>query len=47
MGVVTIHKFDCENMKKVKLDRRIPARWSSAKIEGITIEIALTLRDKK
>ncbi len=47
MGVVTIHKFDCENMKKVKLDRRIPAHWSDAKIEGITIEIVLTLRDKK
>jgi GTP diphosphokinase / guanosine-3',5'-bis(diphosphate) 3'-diphosphatase len=46
-GVVTIHKFDCENMKKVKLDRRIPAYWSNAKIEGITIEIALTLMDKK
>ncbi len=47
MGIVTIHKFDCENMKKVKLDRRIPAHWSDAKVEGITIEIVLTLRDKK
>lgn len=47
MGVVTIHKFDCENMKRVKLDRRIPAHWNNAKIEWISIEIELTLRDKK
>ena len=47
MRVVTIHKFDCENMKKVKLDRRIPAHWSDAKMEGMTIEIVLILKDKK
>jgi (p)ppGpp synthase/HD superfamily hydrolase len=46
-GVVTIHKFDCSNMGRVNLDRRIPAYWSNAKIEGMTITISMTLRDRK
>lgn len=44
--VVTIHKFDCDNIDKIQLDRRIPAYWSGGEKRGVTIEISLTFRDK-
>ncbi len=46
-GIVTIHKFNCENMDRVSLARRIPARWSSTRVEGITIEMDVTFADKR
>jgi (p)ppGpp synthase/HD superfamily hydrolase len=46
-GVVTIHRFDCENMDRVSLARRIPARWSSMKVDGIRIAVDLTFHDRR
>ena len=46
-GIVTIHKFNCENMDRVSLARRIPARWSSTRVEGITIEMDVVFADKR
>ena len=46
-GIVTIHRFDCENMDRVSLARRIPAKWSSTRAEGITIEMDMTFADKR
>ncbi len=45
--VVTIHKFNCENMDRVSLARRIPARWSNTRVEGITIEMDVIFADKR
>ncbi len=46
-GIITIHRFDCDNIERVSLARRIPARWSSMKIEGITIAMDVTFQDKR
>jgi GTP diphosphokinase / guanosine-3',5'-bis(diphosphate) 3'-diphosphatase len=44
--LVTVHKFDCENIDKIHLDRRIPAYWSGGERRGVTIEIECIFRDK-
>ncbi|MBX9809079.1 RelA/SpoT family protein [Candidatus Gracilibacteria bacterium] len=47
-GVITIHRFDCENIKKVELERRMLAKWSDdTENTGIVFEIECTLRDKR
>lgn len=45
-GVVTIHKFDCENIDRIQLDRRIPAYWNTLERRGVTIEIECVFQDK-
>ncbi len=44
--VVTIHKFDCENIDRIQLDRRIPAYWNTVDRRGVTIEIECIFQDK-
>lgn len=47
-GIITIHRFDCENVSKVELERRMIARWSDQKEQsGTTFEIECILHDKK
>lgn len=46
-GMVTIHQFECINLEKVNLDRRIPANWSTDKSDGMMITISCTMRDRK
>lgn len=46
-GIVTIHRFDCKNIERISLARRIPARWSKAKIEGVTIAMDVSFYDKR
>lgn len=46
--IVTIHKVDCENMKKVELERRMPVRWSDEpENTSITFEIECIFHDKR
>ena len=46
--MITIHRFDCENIKKVELERRILAKWSDdSEHTGIVFEIECILRDKR
>lgn len=46
--MVTIHKFDCPEVEKTELDRRIPTRWSSeAENHKLTIVVEIIFRDKK
>jgi (p)ppGpp synthase/HD superfamily hydrolase len=46
--VVTIHRFDCENINKVELERRIIAKWSDdIDHTGMTFEIECILHDKR
>lgn len=44
---MTIHKFECENLEKVNLDRRIPANWSNDALDGMVIMIGCVVRDRK
>lgn len=47
-GVITIHRFDCENINKVELERRMLAKWSDDQEDsGIIFEIECILRDKR
>jgi GTP pyrophosphokinase len=47
-GVITIHRVDCENVKKIELERRMLAKWSDDEQDsGIIFEIECTLRDKR
>ncbi len=46
-GIVTIHKFNCTNIERITLARRIPAQWSKAKVEGVTIVMDVTFHDKR
>lgn len=46
-GIVTIHRFDCKNIERISLARRIPARWSKARIEGVTIAMDVSFYDKR
>lgn len=47
-GIVTIHAFDCENLEKIDLDRRIPAEWSNQiRDKKITLHIEIIFHDKK
>jgi GTP diphosphokinase / guanosine-3',5'-bis(diphosphate) 3'-diphosphatase len=46
--VVTIHRFDCPNVKKIDLDRRIPSHWSDDTREHmITLEIECIFHDRR
>lgn len=47
-GIVTLHRFDCPEVDKVELERRIPARWSDMP-EGNTVNftIDITFSDRK
>ena len=45
--IVTIHKFECENLEKVNLDRRIPANWSNDTVDGMIIIIWCIVQDRK
>jgi guanosine-3',5'-bis(diphosphate) 3'-pyrophosphohydrolase len=47
-GIITLHTSDCINIKKVELERRIPAYWSNQKSEGgISFEIECIVRDRR
>ena len=47
-GVITIHRVDCDNVKKIELERRMLAKWSDDDQDsGIVFEIECTLRDKR
>lgn len=47
-GSVTIHKLDCQNVDKVELDRRIPARWDIyPEKEFITFTFECTFQDRR
>ncbi len=47
-GVITIHRFDCENIKKVELERRMLAKWSDDQEDsGIVFVIECILHDKR
>ncbi len=45
-GVITIHKFDCENIDRIQPDRRMPAHWSHIQTDGVMLEIECIFRDK-
>ena len=46
--IITIHRADCKNFKKVEIERRIQAKWSDAKEDsGIIFEIECILKDKR
>jgi len=46
--IVTIHRYDCENVSKVGIDRRIPVRWSDEKENtSIVFVMECDFRDKK
>ena len=44
--IVTIHRADCKEITHTKLDRRIPARWSNMKNEGMLLDIELVCMNK-
>jgi len=47
-GIVTVHRFDCEEVDKVDLERRIPARWSHLPEKNtVTFTIEATFHDKR
>ena len=47
-GVITIHRVDCDNVKKIELERRMLAKWSDDDQDsGIIFEIECILRDKR
>lgn len=46
--IITIHRVDCKNFKKVELERRIQAKWSDDTDQtGIIFEIECILKDKR
>lgn len=46
--IVTIHRYDCENISKIGIDRRIPVRWSNEPEDTkITFVMECDFRDKK
>ena len=46
IGIITIHKFDCENIEKIQLDRRMSAHWSNVNTSGVTLEVECIFHDK-
>ncbi|MBC7503608.1 bifunctional (p)ppGpp synthetase/guanosine-3',5'-bis(diphosphate) 3'-pyrophosphohydrolase [Candidatus Gracilibacteria bacterium] len=47
-GIITIHRVDCENIKKIELERRMLAKWSDDDQQsGIIFVIECTLMDKR
>jgi GTP diphosphokinase / guanosine-3',5'-bis(diphosphate) 3'-diphosphatase len=47
-GSVTIHRFDCKNVEKIELERRMPVRWSTEEENlSIQFEIECIFRDKR
>ncbi|MDD2693898.1 MAG: RelA/SpoT family protein [Candidatus Gracilibacteria bacterium] len=46
MGEITIHRFDCPNIEKIQPDRRMPAQWSNAQTDGVTLEVECIFHDK-
>lgn len=47
-GQVTIHKFDCTEVEKTDIDRRITARWSTEpEKQNLTLEIEIKFHDRK
>ncbi len=47
-GIITIHRVDCENIKKIELERRMLAKWSDDEQQsGIIFEIECILQDKR
>jgi (p)ppGpp synthase/HD superfamily hydrolase len=46
--MITIHRFDCENISKIELERRMLAKWSDDDTDsGIVFGIEVILSDKK
>lgn len=45
-GVITIHRFDCENIERIQPERRMPAHWSNMKTEWVLLEVECIFRDK-
>lgn len=46
--IVTIHRYDCDNISKIGIDRRIPVRWSDEPEDTkITFVMECDFRDKK
>ena len=47
-GIITIHRVDCENVRKVELERRMLAKWSDDNGKnGIAFEVECIFRDKR
>jgi guanosine-3',5'-bis(diphosphate) 3'-pyrophosphohydrolase len=48
-GIVTIHAFDCSNVAKIGLDRRIPSHWSNQEktSTSITFTVECIFRDRR
>lgn len=47
-GIITIHRFDCENINKIELERRMLAKWSDdEESTGIIFTVECILRDKR
>lgn len=47
-GIITIHTFQCPNVSKVELERKIPAYWSNQERKaGITFEIECIVKDRR
>lgn len=47
-GIITIHRFDCENVNKIELERRMLAKWSDDESSnGIVFEVECILKDKR
>lgn len=44
--IVTIHRADCKEITRTSLDRRIPARWSNMKNEGMLLDIEMVFMNK-
>lgn len=45
-GEITIHRFDCPNIERIQPDRRMPAQWSNAQTDGVTLEVECVFHDK-
>lgn len=46
--IVTVHAFDCPNVKKIWLERRIPCHWlGEQKKWGITFVVECVFRDRR
>lgn len=47
-GAVTIHRFDCAEVDKTELDRRIASRWSTEpENQNLVLTIDIRFRDRK
>ncbi len=45
-GIITIHRFDCENIERIQLDRRMSAHWSNVNTSGVTLEVECIFHDR-